>query len=86
MKHRKTAMADQYDGIRKILSRTLLKLQEDLSPMLRELRGEQAELSELYLSPVEAWVIGSSKSRIVGFEIEIKASIGDVEITQKRGF
>ena len=63
-----------------------MKLQEDLSPMLRELHGEQAELTEIEVSPVEAWVIGSNKSRIVGFEIEIKASIGDVEITQKRGF
>ena len=63
-----------------------MKLQEDLSPMLRELHGEQADLSKLYLSPVEAWVIGSNKSRIVGFEIDTTASIGDVEITQKRGF
>lgn len=79
-------MTDQYDGIRKILQKALSNLQEDLSPLLRELHGEQAELSKLYLSPVETWVIGSSKSRIVGFEIEVKASIGDVEITQKRGF
>lgn len=79
-------MADQYDGIRKILQKALSNLHGDLSPLLRELHGEQAKLSKLYLSPVEVFEIGSSKSRIVGFEIEMKASIGDVEITQKRGF
>ena len=79
-------MADQYDGIRKILSRTLLKLQEDLSSMLRELHGEQADLTEIEVSPATIFEIGSSKGRVVGFEIEVKASIGDVEITQKRGF
>jgi len=63
-----------------------MKLQEDMSQVLRELHGEQAELTEIEVSPVTIFEIGSSKSRIVGFEIEMKASIGDVEITQKRGF
>ena len=79
-------MADQYDGIRKILQKALSNLQEDLSPLLRELRGEQADLTEIEVSPVTIFEIGSSKGRVVGFEIEMKASIGDVEITQKRGF
>ena len=86
MKHRKTTMADQYDSIRKTLSRTLMKLQEDLGQMLRELHGEQAVLTEIEVSPLKAFEIGYNKGRVVGFEIEVKASIGDVEITQKRGF
>ena len=63
-----------------------MKLQEDLSQVLRELHGEQAELTEIEVSPVTIFEIGSSKGRVVGFEIEVKASIGDVEITQRRGF
>ena len=63
-----------------------MKLQEDLSQVLRELHGEQADLTEIEVSPVTIFEIGSSKGRVVGFEIEVKASIGDVEIAQKRGF
>ena len=63
-----------------------MKLQEDLGQMLRELHGEQAVLTEIEVSPLKAFEIGYNKGRVVGFEIEVKASIGDVEITQKRGF
>ena len=45
-----------------------MKLQDDLSQVLRELHGEQAELTEIEVSPVTIFEIGSSKGRVVGFE------------------